>query len=567
MDGFVIFIIIGLVLALLITIGLYKSADNDLCEIRKYCHKENEKNKEELRTLKEELRNSEEELKKQFFRFQFIKKLLPQIDGLFKGEQIVLTQNDIEVRTKNLFETVEILRLPRSDKDELLLSMQKRIEFLEASQSNLSAIPYMASIMSDYDTYEIEILAKKLDWGYSYERSNKVASIREIRADAMEIAQKHYEAKYKLDYLLILFPELNEFLNKDYSETSVSNFKEYVEKMQMIIEAEKRGLEMRVEFLEKSHSNLTAIPYMSAIMSDYETYSIESLAKQLDWGADAERAKKVASVREIRQAAKEMVEKNLNAKYQLAYLLNLFPALEDVIETDYDQLPIVEVQDLSEYDKTRDWLSKEEYQSLSTVERNQLALDRYRASRSKSKWQIGRDYEMYVGFVYTKKGYSVNYFGSTMGLKDLGRDLIVRKGETVAIIQCKYWSQEKTIHEKHIMQLYGTMTSYKIENNLPSKNVRGILITNICLSDMAKKMADYLKIKYVEKFEKKDYPCIKCNIGKDEQGQPTKIYHLPFDQQYDSTQIKNEGEFFAMTVKEAEDAGFRRAFKWFGNNG
>ena len=459
MDGFVIFIIIGLVLALSITIGLYKSTDNDLCETRKYWHKENEKNKaefekqlkiceEELQTLKEELRNSEEELKKQFFRFQFIKKLLPQIDGLFKGEQIVLTQNDIEMRTKNLFETVEILRLPRSDKDELLLSMQKRIEFLEAFQSNLSAIPYMASIMSDY-----------------------------------------------------------------------------------------------------------------------ETYSIETLAKQLDWGSNKERAKKVASIREIRQAAKEMVEKNLNAKYQLAYLLNLFPALEDVLETDYDQLPIVEVQDLSEYDKTRDWLSKEEYQSLSTVERNQLALDRYRASHSKSKWQIGRDYEMYVGFVYTKKGYSVDYFGSTMGLEDLGRDLIVSKGETVAIIQCKYWSQEKTIHEKHIMQLYGTMTSYKIENNLPSKNVKGILITNIGLSDMAKKMADYLKIKYVEKFEKKDYPCIKCNIGKDEQGHPTKIYHLPFDQQYDSTQIKDEGEFFAMTVKEAEDAGFRRAFKWFGNNG
>ncbi|MBR5188162.1 MAG: restriction endonuclease, partial [Clostridia bacterium] len=175
-----------------------------------------------------------------------------------------------------------------------------------------------------------------------------------------------------------------------------------------------------------------------------------------------------------------------------------------------------------------------------------------------------RDYELYVGFVYSKKGYDVNYFGSMMGMEDLGRDLIVSKGETVTIIQCKYWSQEKTIHEKHIMQLYGTVTSYKIENDLPSKKVKGIFITNICLSEMAKKVADYLKIRYIEKFEKKDYPCIKCNIGKDEHGKITKIYHLPFDQQYDSTQIKNEGEFFAMTVKEAEDAGFRRAFKWFG---
>ena len=41
-----------------------------------------------------------------------------------------------------------------------------------------------------------------------------------------------------------------------------------------------------------------------------------------------------------------------------------------------------------------------------------------------------------------------------------------------------------------------------------------------------------------------------------------KIYHLPFDQQYDRTIIGDcAGEFHAFTVKEAEDAGFRRAFK------
>jgi len=34
------------------------------------------------------------------------------------------------------------------------------------------------------------------------------------------------------------------------------------------------------------------------------------------------------------------------------------------------------------------------------------------------------------------------------------------------------------------------------------------------------------------------------------------------DQQYDRTIIGNcAGEFYAFTVKEAEDAGFRRAFK------
>lgn len=77
-------------------------------------------------------------------------------------------------------------------------------------------------------------------------------------------------------------------------------------------------------------------------------------------------------------------------------------------------------------------------------------------------------------------------------------------------------------------------------------------------------MAEYLGIKYVENFEADDYPCIKCNVGRNAYGETTKIYHLPFDQQYDSTKIMHQGEFYALTVAEAEAAGFRRAFKWFG---
>ena len=42
------------------------------------------------------------------------------------------------------------------------------------------------------------------------------------------------------------------------------------------------------------------------------------------------------------------------------------------------------------------------------LERNQLALDRYNNSHNKTKWQIGRDYEQYVGYQYRKKGYIVD---------------------------------------------------------------------------------------------------------------------------------------------------------------
>jgi hypothetical protein len=114
------------------------------------------------------------------------------------------------------------------------------------------------------------------------------------------------------------------------------------------------------------------------------------------------------------------------------------------------------------------------------------------------------------------------------------------------------------------MQLYGSMVSYCIENHQSQENVKGILVTNICLSPKAKELAAYLDISYVENCKMGEYPCIKCNIGHSAEGQ-TRIYHLPFDQQYDKAKIKNKGEFYAMTVAEAEAAGFRRAYRWFGN--
>lgn len=365
--------------------------------------------------------------------------------------------------------------------------------------------------------------------------------------------------KYKKEEINKLL-DLLESSNKEQINYILDTFKQndYDKTKELVL------LKERVEFLDSSQSNLTAIPYMSQIMADYETYGLEHLAKELDWGYAYERLKKVKSIREIRKDAKAMVEKNKESQYQLAYLLELFPALQDIIECEYKQLPVIKVEELTEYDTSRDYLSKEEYQNLSVTERNQLALDRYKSSHNKSKWQIGRDYELYIGHQCELKGYNVDYFGSYMGLEDLGRDLIAKKDGKILIIQCKYWSSKKLIHEKHITQLYGTMMSYCIENNCKKSDVSGVLVTNITLSDMAKTMAKFLKIGYKENVESGDYPCIKCNINRNEYGE-TKIYHLPFDQKYDVTKIDKKGEFYATTVAEAEAAGFRRAFKWFGS--
>lgn len=324
----------------------------------------------------------------------------------------------------------------------------------------------------------------------------------------------------------------------------------------------KAYLDLHTDDLEAFlRSNVKHFPFLAGAIADYLTYDIEILAKQLDWGKSVERAKKVASIREIRAEAKRRIEESRVAVYQLEYLRAMFPAIDDILETDYNDLHISEVQ-ITDYDPVRDYLSRDEWKELSDQQKNQLALDRYIESRKKTKWQIGRDYELYVGYKYSLKGYSVDFFGSYKGMEDLGRDLIAKKGGRVLIIQCKYWSQKKEIHEKHIAQLYGTAVCYSLETRIPMQHITPVLVTNISLSGTAKRFAEYLSVEVVENFEVNEYPRIKCNIGRNEYGEPTKIYHLPMDQQYDAVKIDKEGEFFAFTVEEAEVKGFRRAFKW-----
>lgn len=248
-------------------------------------------------------------------------------------------------------------------------------------------------------------------------------------------------------------------------------------------------------------------------------------------------------------------------EYQLAYYETLFPWLEEFKElppsvgAEYAQMTQSSSND--EYDLLRKWLSPEEYAELSTTDKFQLALDRYK-SRSKSDWEVGIEYERYVGYRYESEGYYVHFHGALMGKQDMGRDLIASKDGRTLVIQCKRWSKNKAIHEKHIFQLYGSAVQMTVEEN---KKCFPVFITTSTLSDTARKCAEYLQIDVAENFEFADYPMIKCNISRDGE----KIYHLPFDQQYDRVRIRpGSGEAYVATVKEAESLGFRRAYRWHG---
>ena len=319
-------------------------------------------------------------------------------------------------------------------------------------------------------------------------------------------------------------------------------------------ERKNKYVSQQIELLDKlAKEKLGAIPYFANLLSDYLVMHYQESAQYLD--SKSHPAHKEASrIRELQKETREYIYSFKTLQYRMDYLESLYPNIYDVFDYNPSDEPF-ELETDETTDRVRYYLTPEEYSILSSTEKNQLALDRYVEGR-KSKWQIGRDYEMYIGRCFEQKGYSVAYTGIIKNLEDMGRDLIATKGENTYIVQCKNWSQDKNIHEKHVFQLYGTVVLEQLQSE---KKICGVFVASNELSQKAKDIAEFLKIKIYEKIPLKNFPRIKCNINATT---GEWIYHLPFDQQYDTTIIdKERGEFYALTVKEAEENGFRRAFK------
>lgn len=327
---------------------------------------------------------------------------------------------------------------------------------------------------------------------------------------------------------------------------------------------EKQFERTKKEFKTLVDDTSQSSPWLSNRIADY--FQIQDLAKSDYLKNKSHPAYKASDfIKEVSKEKRELMKNNKMLQYQLDFLTSTFPWLEDAM-----QLETTELQDAvnditsseeikNDYEILSTYLSPEEYQRLSHIDKYQLALDRYLNKPKKSLWEIGISYERYIGYIYENKKYKVTYNGALEGFGDLGRDIIAENEKEILIIQCKYWRKERIIHEKHIFQLYGTMILKQLETN---KKVVGIFVTTSTLSPNAKIIAEHLniKVKENENFDK-TYPCIKCNINK---STGERIYHLPFDQQYDRINITiDKGEKYVKTVEEAEKSGFRRAKRHF----
>lgn len=368
--------------------------------------------------------------------------------------------------------------------------------------------------------------------------------------------QKKLENKFNID---------KEIIEREITEQqkSLTNKKELLAKenedvaeQYEIISKNNKELKKYIKFLFSNTSN--SYPALSAAISDICTEKYLDYEKYLRMKSRPA-FKKSEEVSMLRKELKGYIKLFHETRYLLQSYESLFPWIVEFKEYEIDDILKDTSNDYKDLDDpVKYYVPLHEYNTLTEEERNQLALNRYLESY-KSKTQIGRLYERFIGYEYEKLGYKVEFFGALNGFEDLGRDLIAKKGKSVLIIQCKYWSKEKEIHENAICQLYGTALKYSIEHE--GIKINPILITSTKCSDMAHEFGKALNVQIIENKPLNNYPMIKCNIGKDGE----KIYHLPIDQQYDKVKIElKKGEFYAESCMDASLHGYRRAYKWHG---
>lgn len=294
-----------------------------------------------------------------------------------------------------------------------------------------------------------------------------------------------------------------------------------------------------------------------ALNEKYQTYPyLASIIANYKLATKDVRIKDPTTKRELTAQYKRTEKENAMLKHQIAIYEYMFPILnefKDVPPQDL-QSAVVEAGTTGFHYQ---WLSQEDFDALSDADKRQRLVDRYlNEKKSKNAWEAGIKYERYIGYLCEQQGYSVKYTGALLKLNDMGRDLIVSKGKNVYVVQCKRYADHKEIHENHLFQLFGSVMHYATEH--PDKNVRGVFVTSALFSLVAAECAKKLDIKVYEHLRFEPYPAIKCNIGRSGE----KIYHLPFDQQYDTVTVETQkGEMYVSTIKDAEDAGYRHAMR------
>lgn len=421
--------------------------------------------------------------------------------------------------------------------------------------NSLDKEKYCAELISDFRTILYEETSRML--GCKFRSAPKAATIvRQLKVETKKCIEELKEYKYK-------------------ERERISSIETLAQ--QKVSKANTRVilLEKACEFLEERLHDTAPFHQVAELYSDALSIAYEEIAQNLRERVRPANSRADTIERELKKKIREVAYDAKLLKYRWDYLISIFPDMEHYVNDDSSLISMAGFDGVDDFnnnvDKALEYLSDEEYNSRSEVEKYQLSLDRYKERRRHNAWIAGAEYEMFCSYYLREKGFYVVENGIRMRKADMGRDIIAHKNGYTYIVQCKRYSlynndgTKRYLHENVVCQLYGTTIEYQIANSCNSlfsmfEKIIPLLITTGELSDMAKAFAKRLDVQ-VEHLPMGEYPMIKCNINNGE-----KIYHLPFDQQYWHTMIEeSKGEFFAWTVQEAYNAGFRRAKRWMGN--
>ena len=193
------------------------------------------------------------------------------------------------------------------------------------------------------------------------------------------------------------------------------------------------------------------------------------------------------------------------------------------------------------------------YKGKTDTDSLQRALNAFIRKR-KSNVMIGKLYEQYIGFLYERRGWQVEYYGMEHGVEDMCWDLICRGAingvKRTVLVQCKCWSKSKQINWNHIFQLVGSSLYYENFDH-EEERVSSAFWTSTELSDISRDCAEKFGIKFYENIPLKIV--IKCKNADDKK----KVFYMPFDKEYFGIRMKlKKGDMYVYSVSEAESNGF-----------
>jgi|GEM_PF-6739660 len=161
-------------------------------------------------------------------------------------------------------------------------------------------------------------------------------------------------------------------------------------------------------------------------------------------------------------------------------------------------------------------------------------------------------YVLYTGYLFERKGFTVDYCGITNGILDDGMDLICRKGSRVILVRCR----ERGMNKAYMYYLAARALHFKMDN--PALEVSALCVmSEQRLSAEAELIAQQFHIAVKNEMPFKNFPYVKCKVIKNENDGERKVYYTPNHRDYITARVIPEnGDMFCRTVNDAESKGF-----------